>query len=273
MQNNTTFNTPRDSASTGAMAHLCRLDDLDDFTVADGDPDVRGWDVRTADGRKAGKVDDLVVDTNAMQVRYLDVELDRDELSLDNDRHVLVPIANARLDDDNDDVLLGSMTAAQVMALQPFEHGQPIGTNAAPAVPATDPGQFYGKRGGTGAVQRMTLSEEQLRVGKRTTEAGGVDVRKTVDTEHVSRQVPVMHEEVSIERRALAPDADTTARIAEDEVHIPLTAEEAVVEKRAVAREEVVITKKMVEGEQTVEADLRKERVDVDRNGVPGKPH
>jgi uncharacterized protein (TIGR02271 family) len=273
MQNNTTYNTPRDGASAGAMAHLRRLDDLDDFTVADGDPDVRGWDVRTADGRKAGKVDDLVVDTNAMQVRYLDVELDRSELRLDDDRHVLVPIANARLDDDNDDVLLGSMTADQVVALQPFPHDQPIGASTAPAAPSTDPRQFYGKRGGTGAVQRVTLSEEQLRVGKRATEAGEVDVRKTVETEHVSQQVPVMHEEVTIERRALSPDASTNASISEDEVHIPLTAEEAVVEKRAVAREEVVISKKMVEGEQTVEADLRKERVDVERNGATGKPH
>ena len=38
----------------------------------------RGWEVRTTEGRRIGKVDDLLVDRQAMRVKYLDVELDRD---------------------------------------------------------------------------------------------------------------------------------------------------------------------------------------------------
>jgi hypothetical protein len=89
-------------------ARLVHLDDVDDFKVADGDPDIRGWDVRTADGRRIGKVEDLIVDTGQMKVRYIEATLDRDVTRTDGDRHVLIPIGTARLDDDEDDVYLST---------------------------------------------------------------------------------------------------------------------------------------------------------------------
>jgi hypothetical protein len=87
---------------------LVHLDDMGDFQVADGDPDIRGWDVRTADGEKIGKVKDLVVDTGLMKVRYIEATIDKDVLNATEDRHVLLPIGSARLDDDEDDVYLSS---------------------------------------------------------------------------------------------------------------------------------------------------------------------
>ncbi len=109
---------------------------------------------------------------------------------------------------------------------------------------------------------RLTLSEEQLNVGKQQVQAGEATLRKTVETEHVSQQVPVMHEEVTIERRPISAGSATNANIGEDEIRIPLTAEEVVVDKRAVATEEVVLKKQAVTENKTVEADLRRERVD-----------
>ncbi|HEV8577900.1 MAG TPA: PRC-barrel domain-containing protein [Thermoanaerobaculia bacterium] len=50
------------------------------YRIADGDPDVRGWKVFGADGRTIGEVDDLLVDTRALRVRYLEVALDLDLL-------------------------------------------------------------------------------------------------------------------------------------------------------------------------------------------------
>lgn len=47
------------------------------YKVAEGDPDVRGWDVMDRDGNRIGEVDDLLVDTTALKVRYLEVRLDR----------------------------------------------------------------------------------------------------------------------------------------------------------------------------------------------------
>jgi hypothetical protein len=47
------------------------------FRIAGGEPDIRGWRVRVADGSD-GFVDDLVIDTEARKVRYVVVRGDRD---------------------------------------------------------------------------------------------------------------------------------------------------------------------------------------------------
>lgn len=52
------------------------LSRLHNYRISEGDPDVRGWEVFGADGRQIGTVDDLLVDTEALRVRYLDVHLD-----------------------------------------------------------------------------------------------------------------------------------------------------------------------------------------------------
>ena len=117
-----------------------------------------------------------------------------------------------------------------------------------------------------GRERRMTLSEEQLSIGKRQVQAGEVELRKTVETEHVSESVPLMREEITIERRPISAGsrASTDVEIGEDEIRIPVMEEQAVVEKRVVATEEVIVNKREVTENQTVEADLRRERVDVD---------
>ena len=52
------------------------LRSLHNHRITDGDPDVRGWEVYGADNRRIGRVDDLLVDTEAMKTRYLAVTLD-----------------------------------------------------------------------------------------------------------------------------------------------------------------------------------------------------
>jgi uncharacterized protein (TIGR02271 family) len=264
--------TPQTGTTSGRAtppmptANLERLDDLHGYKVADGDCDIRGWSVRTADGRKVGEVDSLIVDKDAMMVRYIDVDLDRKALDLNEDRHVLVPLSSARLDDDHDDVRLTGLDAAQLTAMPPYRHGAPVATDHHIGRDhERDTREFYGKRNGSGRVERLTLAEEELRVGKRSVAAGEARVHKTVETRHVSEKVPLAHEELVIEKRPIQAGAATGESIGEDEVRIPLMEEEAVVDKRAVAREEVVIRKKVVQDDKTVEADLRREKLDVDR--------
>jgi uncharacterized protein (TIGR02271 family) len=74
---------------------------------------------------------------------------------------------------------------------------------------------------------------------------------------------------VSVERRPVGADAANAGdiRINEGEIRIPVMREEAVVEKRLVPTEEIIIRKTAVRENQTVEADLRRERVDVDERG------
>jgi len=98
------------------------LDDLNDYKVADGDPDVRGWEVLGADGHRIGEVDDLLVDTLEMKVRYLDVELDNENLEGSTDRHVLIPIGSARLDEEEDQVFVDTMNATSIARIPGYAH-------------------------------------------------------------------------------------------------------------------------------------------------------
>ena len=114
---------------------------------------------------------------------------------------------------------------------------------------------------------RLTLSEEQLAIGKRQREAGEVELGKTVETRHVSESVPTAHEEVTIERRPLDGMSAAGAEIREEHLSVPVTREEVVAEKKVVPREEIVARKHQVVENQAVEADLRREDVEVRERG------
>lgn len=129
---------------------IAALDDLPDFKVADDDPDVRGWDVLASDGQKVGEVHELLVDTSAMRVKYLDVAVD-DGLSTGKDAHVLVPIGTARLDDDEDRVLMPTLASSRITALPAYRRGElsrdyenrVLASFNAPATPGTAENDFY----------------------------------------------------------------------------------------------------------------------------------
>jgi uncharacterized protein (TIGR02271 family) len=110
---------------------------------------------------------------------------------------------------------------------------------------------------------RVQRSEEELRAGTREREAGAMKVRKRVRTDREEVEVPVKHEEVSVERVPLEGDA-TEAQIGEEEVEVPVTEEDVVVDKRAVAKEEVRVRKDVVEETEVVEEDVRREEVEVE---------
>lgn len=253
---------------TGTMesfdtSNLMPLSRMDDFKVADDDQDVRGWTVIARDGERIGKVDDLLVDTTAQRVRFLGVDLDRGLLSGGHSGHVLVPIENVRLD-RNDKVLLDSVGRNEVMSLPVYDASS---FNRSQAV-SGERGERTTRRDlDTDREARLTLSEEELALGKRAVAAGEVGVSKTVETQHVRETVPVMREEVTVERRPVTGAVGTEARIEAGEIHVPLTQEEVIVEKRVVPKEELVIKKHQVQGEQVVEDDIRRERAEVHRTG------
>lgn len=117
---------------------------------------------------------------------------------------------------------------------------------------------------------RLVLSEEQLAVGKREVQAGEVGLHKRVETQHVHEEIPLRHEEVEIERRPITDGYSAAgaagATIGQDEeIRIPLHAEEAVVEKRVVPTEEVLVRKREVTETQSIDTELRRERAEVDR--------
>jgi uncharacterized protein (TIGR02271 family) len=284
----------RSGNAGNAGGRVVPLGELGDYEVADGHPDVRGWEVRERGGNKVGEVHELLIDTNEMRVRYLDVELDAGLAGAGGNRHVLIPVGSVTLDDARDDVVLTGISASQLGGLSPYTHSgltrdyetsllQGLGLGAGAGA-----GDFYAAQhfddarlfsGGrraqparTEGAAQVTRVEEELAVGKRQVQAGEVGVRKTVETERVRTQVPVTREEVEIERRPI--EAGASARnvdIREDEIRVPLMAEEVVAEKRVVPKEQVIIRKRPVTEQRTVEADVRKERIDVDGATVRGR--
>jgi uncharacterized protein (TIGR02271 family) len=120
----------------------------------------------------------------------------------------------------------------------------------------------------------MTRSEEQLRVGTQTVEAGRARLRKYVVTEQVSTTVPVSHEEVRIEREPITDanrgDALDGPAISEEEHEVVLHAERAVVAKEAVPVERVRLDVDTVTEQQQVTDTVRKEQIEVEGDGVTG---
>jgi hypothetical protein len=96
----------RDAAGVGPYAReretLTPLSTLDSWKVSEGEPDIRGWEIRTVSGRQLGSVADLLIDAEAGEVVLLDVDLPA------SDRHTFVPIRVAQLDRARRIVLMDS---------------------------------------------------------------------------------------------------------------------------------------------------------------------
>lgn len=114
--------------------------------------------------------------------------------------------------------------------------------------------------------QRLTLSEEELEARKRVTEAGEVRVTKEVVTEHRQIDVPVMREEVHVERvPASASSRPEGEAFGEQTIRVPVREEEIEVTKRPRVREEVRISKTARQEERRVEGDVRREEARIER--------
>lgn len=93
------------------------LSDLPNCEVAEGEPDIRGWTLLASDGSRAGQVTDLVIDPEALQVRYVAV-LRQDE------RQVLLPVGFLQVDPDRRAVQTPALRPQDVHELPP--HTGPV---------------------------------------------------------------------------------------------------------------------------------------------------
>jgi len=111
----------------------------------------------------------------------------------------------------------------------------------------------------------IPIVEEQLSVGKREVERGGVRVRSYVVETPVEESVTLRDETVNVERRAVNRPADVTAdAFRERTIELSETDEEAVVAKTARVVEEVVVSKDVTERTEQVSDTVRRTEVDVE---------
>jgi len=114
----------------------------------------------------------------------------------------------------------------------------------------------------------MTVSEESLRAGTRTQEAGRARLRKYVTVEEETVTVPVRKERAVIEREPIT-DANVDAAtdgpaISEEEHEVVLHEEQPVVEKTVQPKERVRLGTETETTEETITEQVRKEDVEVE---------
>ncbi len=240
-----------------------------------------GYTVYDQHSEKMGKVDDLFLDEND-RPEYLGVKM-----GFLGTRTTLIPFQMARVNDArqvievaaNKETLKNGPTFDDDREITPeFENRvySYYGLQRASTIDQSDTyGSYYAEQTTqtTGVADRTDLSyedelrvqraEEELRVGTRERRAGSIRVRKRVRTDREHIEVPTRHEEVTVERVPVEGEA-SEAEIGEDEVVVPVTEEEVVVQKRPVVKEEVRIRKDVVEETEVVEEDVRREEVEVE---------
>lgn len=245
--------------------------------------DMSGWIGRKlvdADGDKIGTIDEVYVDEQTGEPQMLAVTT-----GLFGTRSSFVPLAGSTAAGDD---LQTPYAKSQVKdapnidvdgALSPDEedalyrhYGLTPPVAGTPTV--GDPDEAVGHDvSGPNTDSAMTRSEEELQVGVQQVEAGRVRLRKYVVTEHETVTVPVKREEVRLEREPITEanvDAATSgAAISSEEHEVVLHEERPVVETEVVAKERVRLDTETVTEQQTVEADVRKEQIELEGDEPP----
>jgi len=249
-----------------------------------------GYDVLDASGAKIGQVDNVWVDDATQQLEFLGVqtswlEVGKDHLipaataSVDTGQHTIqVPYPADQVKDAPSYAADAQLSAADEDSVYTYyginRSTAPSPTGLAGAIgatgPATTSGTGYARTDSTGGDVRVPLTEEQLQVGTRQGEAGRAHLRKIVRTEQVSAPVELRCEEVHVERVPVS-GAAVSGELPDDafqekDIEVTVMQEEPVVSKQARVTGEVHVGKTPATETRTVEGEVRKEDVVVDRD-------
>ena len=122
--------------------------------------------------------------------------------------------------------------------------------------------QLYGAGNREGVIP---VVEEELRVGKRDVDQGGVKVKSHVVETPVTEEVSLQQERVSVERRPVNRPLSANERAFQDRtIEVEQKGQEAVVSKEARVKEEVVLKKDVQQRNQKVSDTVRRTEVEVE---------
>jgi len=140
-------------------------------------------------------------------------------------------------------------------------------TASASAPPATAPAAAD-----TGRSTAIPVVKEELEVGKRKIEGGGVRVIRRVTAEPVTEDVNLRQERVDVQRRPVQRDLsgkDLEEAFTDKTIEVTETKEVPVTAKTARVVEEVVVNKDVEQRTEQVRDTVRRSDVQVER--IPGK--
>jgi uncharacterized protein (TIGR02271 family) len=268
------------------------------YEIVEGQPNIKGWTVKDASGQKIGKVDELIFDKQSQKVRYLVVDLKGKMFDME-DHDVLVPIGLAELDEKDDDVILPNITSEELRLLPVYEEGRidsdmesrirnvlsGIGSSGMSGTTALDSPtsrdnaydeEFYrhqhfddeniyrNRQKAEKEAASVPVIEENLQVGKREVEKGGIRLRSRIVEEEVKNDVNLRGEKVRVERRPVDRPA-TEGDIREENIEMTERTEVPVVSKTARVVEEVSLNKEVEQRNETVSDTVKKTEVDIER--------
>jgi uncharacterized protein (TIGR02271 family) len=169
----------------------------------------------------------------------------------------------------------GAMQGAQSGSAGAMQDAQLAGSGGLQGTQSTGAGAMSDTQTGiAGSMQRATTEEqaipviqEELKVGKRTVQRGGVRVYQRVIETPVQEEVTLREEHVTIERhpvdQPIAPDQ--VPAFQEKSFELRESAEEAVVQKTAHVVEEVIVGKEVSERQDQITDTLRSTQVEVEQ--------
>jgi uncharacterized protein (TIGR02271 family) len=243
-----------------------------------------------SDGEKIGKVGHLFLNDETGHPEFVtvntglfgtsesfapvqDATLEGGELRLGHTKEVVKDAPRVELDD-------GHMAEADEQRLLDYYRGS-YGSESrtdSPTDSPTDAGSARSSETGRAVVgqdvsgpetdEAMTRSEEHLRVGTATQEAGRVRLRKYVTTETETRTVPVRKEHAVLETEPITDanrdEALDGPAISEEEHEVVLHEERPVVETVAEPVERVRMGTETTVEDETVSGEVRKEEIEAE---------
>lgn len=116
---------------------------------------------------------------------------------------------------------------------------------------------------------KLQLRREELDISKDRVPTGEVTLSKEIVEEQKVVDVPVTHEEVVIERRALNNERSDEPVTGEGTIHIPVSKEQVHVDKHTVLTGEVSAYKRAVDETEHVDETLKREEARMEKHGDP----
>ena len=122
---------------------------------------------------------------------------------------------------------------------------------------------------GTDGKKSIPVVEEELQVGKRAVQRGGVRIYSRVINKPVEEQVTLREEHINVERRPVdrPVSAADVPELRDQTIEVTETSEEPVVSKRARIVEEVAVSKETSERTETIRDNVRSTDVKVEKTG------
>ncbi|MDC0706593.1 MULTISPECIES: YsnF/AvaK domain-containing protein [Priestia] len=119
----------------------------------------------------------------------------------------------------------------------------------------------------------VLLREEQLNVRKERVQTGEIQLRKGIVEELRTIKVPVMREEIYVERRPVIDCQYDGSPLTENEIiRIPIMEERIEVTKRPVVVEEVIIGKRKIQEIKEMKNTVLKEEAKIEQSEFPAIP-